>query len=324
MVSTPYSTLRSTDFGADWFCGPSARRPDQSQDESQTNPNPSPVPLRSASAPMSPPQMKRSVSAPANPSLSPPQNLSTSPKRLAVPLSRSPLSRALSSQDSPSDSSSGSSPQSDIPHLSGSPPSLVLPLSASGTAPINIPGRNPNNDFSGYKVGTTPDVKLEMPEIIVPMEDRRTVGGEKCYLHLIKERLMGMYLSVYVYKGCEHLIQGESGFGSLANEPLMQVLRRGQGLCDCWSCRWPSRQQGWNVSLCVHRSVGVELTSAQRDQPQARRPPLPLCQFSPCSPYRPGQRPSRQHCQDQVGPQARHILTERRSTTRARRPHRPL
>jgi hypothetical protein len=49
------------------------------------------------------------------------------------------------------------------------------------------------------------------PEIIIPNhEPERTRDGEKCYLHLVKERLMGMYLSVYVYKGCEHLIQGES------------------------------------------------------------------------------------------------------------------
>jgi hypothetical protein len=41
-----------------------------------------------------------------------------------------------------------------------------------------------------------------------PEEENAPTGGTKCYLHLAKERLMGMYLSVYVYKGCEKLVQG--------------------------------------------------------------------------------------------------------------------
>jgi hypothetical protein len=28
------------------------------------------------------------------------------------------------------------------------------------------------------------------------------------YVHVTKERLMGMYMSVYVFRGCEHLVQG--------------------------------------------------------------------------------------------------------------------
>jgi hypothetical protein len=52
---------------------------------------------------------------------------------------------------------------------------------------------------------------MERPEIVIPMDGpSRTSGGNGPYVHLVKERLMGMYLTVYVYKGCEHLVQGES------------------------------------------------------------------------------------------------------------------
>jgi hypothetical protein len=51
-------------------------------------------------------------------------------------------------------------------------------------------------------VDPKPAVNLQPEEETVP------AGGTKCYLHLAKERLMGMYLSVYVYKGCEKLVQG--------------------------------------------------------------------------------------------------------------------
>jgi hypothetical protein len=32
--------------------------------------------------------------------------------------------------------------------------------------------------------------------------------GSKCYVHLTKQRLMGMYLSVYVHKDVRHLVSG--------------------------------------------------------------------------------------------------------------------
>ena len=51
--------------------------------------------------------------------------------------------------------------------------------------------------------------KPERPEIMIPAtEPARTGLGTGSYVHVIKERLMGMYISVYVYKGCEHLVQG--------------------------------------------------------------------------------------------------------------------
>jgi hypothetical protein len=65
--------------------------------------------------------------------------------------------------------------------------------------------------------------KPSRPEIVIPSENERTADGGKCYLHLVKERLMGLYLSVYVYKGCEKLVQGEcaSAPKSLSAYPLL-------------------------------------------------------------------------------------------------------
>jgi len=56
--------------------------------------------------------------------------------------------------------------------------------------------------------------------------------GTGSYVHVIKERLMGMYISVYVYKGCEHLVQGvDKDFvtaglagGRLGNKGAMSVF----------------------------------------------------------------------------------------------------
>jgi hypothetical protein len=47
------------------------------------------------------------------------------------------------------------------------------------------------------------------PEIIIPTDEPpKTMEGSKCYTHLTKQRLMGMYLSVYVHKDCRHLVEG--------------------------------------------------------------------------------------------------------------------
>ena len=47
----------------------------------------------------------------------------------------------------------------------------------------------------------------------VDAKDQKHEGNKKpprrgCYVHIEKERLLGIYLSVFVYKGCEHLVQG--------------------------------------------------------------------------------------------------------------------
>lgn len=51
--------------------------------------------------------------------------------------------------------------------------------------------------------------KPDLPGLVIPAtEVARTGLGTGSYVHVTKERLMGMYLTIYVYKGCEHLIQG--------------------------------------------------------------------------------------------------------------------
>ena len=49
--------------------------------------------------------------------------------------------------------------------------------------------------------------KPDRPALIIPTEGDRP-EGTKCYLHLVKERLMGMYLSIYVHRDCRDLIGG--------------------------------------------------------------------------------------------------------------------
>lgn len=103
-------------------------------------------------------------------------------------LTHSPLARSASSSAS---ESSASSPEENHSYL------------ASQTSP-SPPSPGPLRP----KAATTS--RRERPAIVIPNDEpERTRDGEKCYFHLVKERLMGMYLSVYVYKGCENLVQGE-------------------------------------------------------------------------------------------------------------------
>lgn len=55
-------------------------------------------------------------------------------------------------------------------------------------------------------------------------EPDRTSSGSGSYSHVVKERLMGMYLSVYVYRGCEHLVQGKASHEHLQD---MRLTRTG-------------------------------------------------------------------------------------------------
>jgi hypothetical protein len=116
--------------------------------------------------------------------LVPPQNIT------AGALTHSPLARSVSSSAS---ESSASSPEENHSYL------------AFQTSPYP-PSPGPLRP----KASTTS--RRERPAIVIPNDEpERTRDGEKCYFHLVKERLMGMYLSVYVYKGCEHLVQGYFG-----------------------------------------------------------------------------------------------------------------
>lgn len=178
----------------DWFCGPTR--------EGTAIPPPSPNLRDAASLPTSgsatPIPMLKSPTAPpfvrsstAPGSLSPTEPFHFPQRHLAAPpigLSHSPLARSNSSSTS---ESSASSPDED----------------GQGFFPFPV---SPNlNGLARDKGGSLP-IKKDRPAIVIPNDEpERTRDGGKCYLHLVKERLMGMYLSVYVYKGCEHLIQGE-------------------------------------------------------------------------------------------------------------------
>ncbi|ORX39732.1 hypothetical protein BD324DRAFT_606986 [Kockovaella imperatae] len=192
----------------DWFCGPSAsRRANHSSQDSHPAQTPNHTSL---SPPRATPHLIRSFSAPESPTSASLVQPPSPSDRLAIPVtSRSPLSRSISTTGSiaSSDSSSASTPSADIPVeiLSASPPALALPKPL--VPPIDIPKGGLTVPHPVH-VGSIDERLMVKPELVVPLEEGRTVGGEKCYLHLIKERLMGMYLSVYVYKGCEHLIQG--------------------------------------------------------------------------------------------------------------------
>ncbi|WVO12758.1 hypothetical protein L204_100366 [Cryptococcus depauperatus] len=71
---------------------------------------------------------------------------------------------------------------------------------------------NDNLGHSRYRIQdslTSPTKsRNKRPQIVIPTdeENNRQEGGS--YVHVVKERLMGMYLSIYVYKGAEHLVKG--------------------------------------------------------------------------------------------------------------------
>jgi hypothetical protein len=177
----------------DWFCGPTLKSNHGAN--SPTAPNSPRLHPASTSLAPAPPSLARSSSAPEViqaetptvpiPRQAPPSpsifESSLPPNFLAPQLATSPLSRGESSNSS-SPASSGIEDNLDLP-----PP---LPRKeGSASLPVN----------------SRPD----RPGLVIPVtEPARTGMGTGSYVHVIKERLMGMYISVYVYKGCEHLVQG--------------------------------------------------------------------------------------------------------------------
>ena len=175
---------------SDWFCGASGRKEEPIFPSSGEVTSPGGGSPSSTNPPLAipmPPSLIRSSSAPGA-IVSPTEPLLIPPNRNhAAAMSHSPLARSISSSASSSSSAD-----------SFKKPSYLIP-----TQPASPDLRS--------KAATLPGQKPR-PEIIIPNDEpERTRDGEKCYLHLVKERLMGMYLSVYVYKGCEHLVQGKHG-----------------------------------------------------------------------------------------------------------------
>jgi hypothetical protein len=164
----------------DWFCGPPpkslvAQSPNPDETSQTLSIPQSPSLNRSSSAPIISPSDRTHLHAPQPSSRPQPiPNDHLAPGHLHPSFGSSPLSRSESSLIAPSDSSSDSEPP---------------PLPEKDIIPSHGKGDNP-------------DVVLTMSE------SARTGQGSGCYVHLVKERLMGMYLSIYIYKGCEHLVQG--------------------------------------------------------------------------------------------------------------------
>jgi len=150
---------------------------------------------------------------------SPPANLvspAVSPHKVSLPRPWN-LVRSLSAV--PSSTESYVIPLSTSTHLGG--PLLTRPLhSRSLTSLSSEPSEravpslflSPTTDSLQKKpqsINTRLEA-LDLPETAKPLQDGPQDEGQSgSYLYMIKERLMGMYLSVYVYKGCEHLIKGE-------------------------------------------------------------------------------------------------------------------
>ena len=106
---------------------------------------------------------------------------------LVSQLGASPMIRQNSSDSSSPDSS-----------LAGDEYGLVPP-------PVPSKQGSTSTDGGALPVKSKPD----RPALVIPAtEVARTGLGTGSYVHVVKERLMGMYLTVYVYKGCEHLVQG--------------------------------------------------------------------------------------------------------------------
>lgn len=62
---------------------------------------------------------------------------------------------------------------------------------------------------SGRELGRSPgvfDSPISMDEPLVKRWYRQPGAGP--YVNVAKERLLGLYISVFVYKGCEHLVEG--------------------------------------------------------------------------------------------------------------------
>lgn len=138
-----------------------------------------------------PPPIARSTSAPGKTfALSDPisipsgrPNVGPTGRNLAYPLARS---------QSDSDSSGSSQQEAGLSAFLSVPHDQSTPL------------QHKNSDAS---LRGRPD----RPGITIPSSPNPAamgMRGSKCYVHVIKERLMGMYLSIYVYRGCEYLIQG--------------------------------------------------------------------------------------------------------------------
>ena len=176
----------------DWFCGP-PKEAEATRILSQTGRDtPSSIPSTPVTgfgnpflaAPL-PPPMVRASSAPG--SISP----SSSPRARTV----SPLNHSIIATDSPDfNSSDEDRPSVPMPRVASSKTLQVKTSTNSLRKDATLPASKETKEGRDNKEKDGP----------APSKDR-----EGCYVHLVKERLMGIFFSVYVYKGCEQLVEGE-------------------------------------------------------------------------------------------------------------------
>lgn len=177
----------------DWFCGP----PIKSNQVANSPTAPNSPRLHPASTSLAPatPALARSSSAPEinqaeTPTVPIPRQAPPSPSLYDASLNQQFLSPQLAA----SPLSRGESSNSSSPASSGMEDNLDL-----------LPPLPRKEGSASLPVNSKPD----RPGLVIPVtEPARTGMGTGSYVHVIKERLMGMYISVYVYKGCEHLVQG--------------------------------------------------------------------------------------------------------------------
>jgi hypothetical protein len=183
-----------TDY-PDWFCGPPIKS--NMVANSPTAPNSPRLPPASTTLAPTTPALARSLSAPEvaqtdTPTVPIPRRHQPSPSHLDMSFQQQLLSPQLAA----SPLSRGESSNSSSPASSGIEDHMDL---------LPGPAAPKKENTSSLPVNSKPD----RPGLVIPVtEPARTGMGTGSYVHVIKERLMGMYISVYVYKGCEHLVQG--------------------------------------------------------------------------------------------------------------------
>lgn len=171
----------------EWFCGPA---------------------VTDAAVPTSP--TTREAVKPILPSL----NLTLPTSMMVARSASAPVSAAVSTVSTPMaiPVPQPNYPAHPMPLLSRSHSTASSTSSASSAASSDA--GTPQIDFSDMQKSFSLPVppqpsSLERPEIVEPNPEPRVAESRAgCYSHVLKERLMGMYLTVYVYRGCEHLVQG--------------------------------------------------------------------------------------------------------------------
>jgi hypothetical protein len=94
---------------------------------------------------------------------------------------------------------------------------------------------------------------LSIPESLALVSDamydlkrRRTVNSPPerrgPYEILIKERMMGLYLAVYIHRDIKHLVRGNDCLSHFSLLNSSTFIRYVQVSCDCWLDRWKSWQ----------------------------------------------------------------------------------